>query len=110
VHSVCDCPAILISFYIFWLLDCYTIQFTSLLTIFDLHNETVDVLPCFMVASLCDQATQPFVNKKCPTFSCVLNYETIRLSQYQHTFLNFKSYSNEANKSIMLKFIQRSLQ
>jgi hypothetical protein len=29
-------------------------------------------------ASLCDQATQPFVNKRCPTFSCVLNYETSR--------------------------------
>ncbi len=48
---------------------------------FDLHNESLDVLPCFMEASLCDQATQPSVNKRCPTFSCVLNYETIRKSQ-----------------------------
>jgi hypothetical protein len=70
----------------------------------------LDVLPCFMEASLYNQATQSFVNKRCPTFSCVLNYETIRKSQNSHTFLNFKSYSNEANKSIMLKFIQISLQ
>jgi hypothetical protein len=63
-----------------------------------------------MEASICDQATQPLVNKRCATFSCVLNYETIRKSQNWHNFLNFKSYSNEANKSIMLKFIQRPLQ
>jgi hypothetical protein len=71
-----------------------------------IHNETLDVLPWFMEASICDQATQCWVNKRCPTFSCVLNYETIRKSQNWHTFLNFKSYSNEANKSTMLKFIQ----
>ncbi len=76
----------------------------------NLHDETLDVLPCFIEASLWDQATQPFVNKRCPTFSCVLYYETIGKSQNWDTFLNFKSYSNEANQSIMLKFIQRSLQ
>jgi hypothetical protein len=63
-----------------------------------------------MEASICDQATQPLVNKRCATFSCVLNYETIRKSQNWHNFLNFKSYSNEAKKIIIIKFIQTPLQ
>jgi hypothetical protein len=42
-------------------------------------------------------------------FIYLMNHDTIKKPQNCHTFL-FQIYSNEANKNIMLKFIQRSTQ
>jgi hypothetical protein len=42
-------------------------------------------------------------------FIYLMNHDIIRKSQNCHTFL-FQIYSNEANKNIMLKFIQKSNQ